>query len=133
MKAKVDAPFNPQILDQARKIASGYRYIIRPHDTLGYMGRSLEFPLVFAHGSTHEECLNRTLFAVETTVATMLERGEFPPASSNRRTEQINIRLTSEEKLILEEESHRRGFEGLSDFVRATALGQAGGTSLLKK
>lgn len=58
----------------------------------------------------------------------MLERGQMPPTSVSRRSEQINIRLTSEEKLLLEEESQRNGYKGLSDYVRAVALaGTAGG------
>lgn len=133
MSGDIDTPFDPAILGRAKEIASGYRLIIRPSDSLGYVGRALELPLVFAHGGTPEECLKRALFAVETAVATMLERGETPPVTATRRTEQINVRLTSEEKLILEEESHRQGFRGLSDFVRATALVQAAGTTLLKK
>jgi uncharacterized protein (DUF1778 family) len=62
----------------------------------------------------------------------MLERGQAPPAAAGRRTEQVNIRLTPEEKLTLEEESERKGFRGLSDFVRAAALASASGASSLK-
>ncbi len=131
MKAKVnvDAPFDADVLKKARRIAAGYRYILRPSETLGYVGRTLELPLVVADGSTPNVCLRATQFAVETAVATMLERGDTPPESAGRRTEQINIRLTSEEKVILEEASQRKGFRGLSDFVRAVALAEVGGAT----
>ena len=59
-----------------------------------------------------------------TAVAYMLEVGEVPPAaaSENKRTEQINIRLTVEEKLLLEERARSKGFRGISDFVRSASL-----------
>lgn len=114
------------MLNNARHIAAGYRYILRPSESLGYVGRTLELPLVLADGPTPEDCLQATKFAVETAIATMLERGETPPMSTGRRSEQINIRLTAEEKLILEEESQRQGYKGLSDYVRAVALAGTG-------
>jgi predicted RNase H-like HicB family nuclease len=120
-------------LEKARQIASGYRFILRPSDNLGYVGRTLELPLVLADGRTPEECLRATMFAVQTAIATMLESGQTPPASASRRTEQINIRLTSEEKVLLEEECQRKGFRGLSDFVRATALAEASGAALPRR
>lgn len=123
-----DAPFDEAVLEKARQIASGYQFVIRPSGTLGYVGRTLELPLVLADGGNPEECLKATMFAVETAVATMLENGQTPPVTTSRRVEQINIRLTSEEKLLLEEECRRKGFRGLSDFVRTAALAEASGT-----
>jgi len=60
-------------------------------------------------------------------VAYMLEIGETPPppASDQKRTEQVNVRLTTEEKLVLEEAAHSSGFRGISDFVRTASLAQA--------
>ncbi len=124
--AEFDAPFASEILEQARRIAGGYRIIIRPSETLGYVASILELPLVFTDGKTQEQCLKNAMFGAETMIATMLEAGQAPPSSSSRRTEQINLRLTSEEKLILEEESQRKGFKGLSDYVRAAALAEVG-------
>ena len=123
-KADVDAPFDAAILRKAREIVSSYRFIIRPSEKLGYVASILELPLVFTDGKTQEQCLKNAMFGAETAIASMLEADQTPPLSSNRRTEQINIRLTSEEKLILEEESQRKGYKGLSDFVRDTALAE---------
>lgn len=105
----------------------GYRLIIQPAEGLGFIGRSMELPGVMAGGKTHEECVRATVGATETAVATLLEAGQPPPlpSSARKRTEQINIRLTPEEKIVLEEESQRRGFRGVSDFVRAAVLKQA--------
>lgn len=55
-------------------------------------------------------------------VAVMLELGKRLPAARGQRTAQVNIRLTPEEKMALEEAAAQRGFRGISDYVRATAL-----------
>ncbi|KAA0212955.1 MAG: ribbon-helix-helix protein, CopG family [Cyanobacteria bacterium CYA] len=57
----------------------------------------------------------------------MLELGQQPPAPARegKRDQQVNIRLTSEEKMRLEEASRREGFRSLSDFLRASGLNRA--------
>ncbi len=84
----------------------------------------MEFPYAMDDGRTPDECVRKTRGALVAAVATMLEKGEMPPppASENKRTEQINVRLTAEEKLLLEEKARARGFRGVSDFVRAASL-----------
>ncbi len=54
----------------------------------------------------------------------MLEDGGRPPtpASSGLRSMQVNVRLTAEEKALLETAAHSRGFSGLSDFIRSVAM-----------
>jgi uncharacterized protein (DUF1778 family) len=53
-----------------------------------------------------------------------LENGQRPstPAREGARTAQVNVRLTSEEKTLFEAAAKRKGFSGLSDFVRAAAM-----------
>jgi uncharacterized protein (DUF1778 family) len=41
------------------------------------------------------------------------------------RTQQVNVRLTAEEKALLESRAHSRGFTGLSDFIRAVVIDAA--------
>jgi len=57
-------------------------------------------------------------------VATMIECGQRPPqpASAGRRVEQVNVRLTAEEKLLFTNAARNLGFKGISDFIRSTAL-----------
>ncbi len=125
-EGRADRDFVPGVLRRAREITMSYRLMIQPAEGVGFIGRSVELPGVMAGGMSHEECVRAVVTATETAVATLLEAGQEPPlpASSRRRTEQINIRLTSEEKLLLEEESQRKGFRGVSDFVRAAVLNQ---------
>jgi hypothetical protein len=77
-------------------------------------------------GKTPDNCVQATRQALTTAVATLLESGQIPPspASEHKRSEQINIRVTPEEKLLLEEAARSRGFRGIGDYVRSTTLGQ---------
>ena len=69
----VDAPFDPKLWKQAAEIASGYRLIIEKEPEVGgYLGRSVEFPLVMADGPTIAKCAAETIEAQTLAVATML-------------------------------------------------------------
>ena len=122
---KADRPISAQILRKAELIAQNYRFVIKPSKSLGFCGYTMELPPVMADGATPEACIHATKLIVETAIASMLEQGTSPPlpGAGGRRSEQINIRLSPEEKVLLEEESLRHGFRGLSDFVRASVLG----------
>jgi hypothetical protein len=56
--------------------------------------------------------------------ATMLEAGQSPPppAREGLRSAQVNVRLTPEEKAILESRAKAKGFRSLSDFIRTSVL-----------
>jgi hypothetical protein len=56
--------------------------------------------------------------------AWMLEKGQTPPAPAREghRSMQVNVRLTPEEKAVLESKAKAKGFRGLSDFIRASVL-----------
>jgi predicted RNase H-like HicB family nuclease len=122
----IDRQFAPAILRRAREIASGYQIILHAEDGI-YYGRGLELPTAINHGKTPDECVRATRDILTTAVAYMLESGQTPPApaSENKRTEQINIRLTPEEKITLEEAARSKGFRGISDFVRNASLSTA--------
>jgi hypothetical protein len=88
----------------------------------------LELPNVFADGETASECVTAIREALEVATATMIEMGDKPPPPANEavRREQINIRVSAEEKVMLEEAARSRGFRGISDFVRTTTLSSIG-------
>ncbi len=81
-----------------------------------------------ADGATPGECYDQVIEATTGTIATLLERGERPPAPSSegRRDQQVNLRLTAEERLRLDAAAAREGYRSLSDYVRAAALNRAG-------
>lgn len=123
-KLPPDRPFASALLREARELALQYRLILESNEELGFMGTSIEMPLVFGDGKTPDACVRETREALISAIATMLENGETPPAPSSDelRTEQVNIRLTPREKLLLEEAARSKGFRGVSDFVRTTTL-----------
>jgi len=123
-KKAIDRPFDPGVLRKARGIANSYQIILHFEDG-DYYGRGLEMPHVMNDGKTPDECVEKTRDILTTVIAYMLETGEVPPspASENKRSEQVNIRVTPEEKLQLEEAARSKGFRGVSDFVRSASLG----------
>lgn len=123
----IDRPFDPAILRRAKSIAAQYQIILQFEDG-EYYGRGLEMPYVMNDGKTPDQCVKATRESLAVAVAVLLEGGEMPPApaSGGKRSEQINVRLTTEEKQLLENAARNRGFKGLGDFVRATVLAHAG-------
>ena len=119
----VDRPFAPSIMARAKKLVDQYQ-IVLTHEDGEWFAHGLELSTVFADGKTPEKCVKNTRDALAATVATMLEQGQTPPvpSRSGARSEQVNIRLTVEEKTVIEEVAKQRGFRGLSDFVRAGAM-----------
>lgn len=123
----IDRPFAAGVLREARLIAEQYQVVLCREDDHWY-GRGFELPTVFGDGKTVEKCVASTRDALAGAVALLIESGNRPPAPATaaRRTEQVNVRLTADEKLLLEASARRRGFEGLSDFIRAAAIEATG-------
>lgn len=109
-------------------IAKTYSLVIEPESELGYFGRTLEMPFVMSDGRTPMKCVENVREATALVVGTMLEEGETPPrpAREGKRTQQVNIRLSAEEKLALEGIAAREGYRSISDYVRASILRRAG-------
>jgi len=120
----LDKPFKESIVRKAKKIVADYRIILERNERLGFIGSSVELPTVFADAKTPEKCYKAVQDALMVAVATMIECGQRPPqpASAGRRTEQVNVRLTAEEKLLFANAAMNLGFKGISDFIRNTAL-----------
>ena len=121
---KLKQPFKESIVRKAKKIVADYRIMLERNDKLGYIGSAVELPTVFADAKTPEACYKATEEALIIAVATMIECGQRPPqpASAKKRSEQVNVRLTSEEKILLTNAASNLGFKGISDFLRNTAL-----------
>ena len=116
--------FKASVLRKAKKMAADYRIVLEKNERLGFIGSSVELPTVFADAKTPDKCYKATQEALMVAVATMIECGQRPPqpASAGRRTEQVNVRLTAEEKLLFSNAATNLGFKGISDFIRNTAL-----------
>ena len=126
-KAKADAnlssPFDKDILVAATRIVDAYDIVLRYEDG-EWFGHALEYPEAMGDGKTPTACIKATRKALVAAVATMIEAGETPPAPARQgvRSEQVNVRLTQEEKAVLETTAKKKGFRGLSDFIRAGAM-----------
>jgi len=116
-------PFDPAILDSAKRIAAEYEIVIWFEDGEWY-GRGLELPHTYGDDKTPAGCVASVREGLVLTVAAMLEDGDRPPAPARtgERSEQINVRLTVTEKALLESRSRAGGFRGISDYLRAKAL-----------
>ena len=121
---KADRPFEKAVWDRARGIAQQYRIILE-REPGGFLARAIEMPNVMVHGSTPNQCEQKARDALSVAVATMMEQGRTPPLAVKKRAAQVNVRLTPEEKLLLEETARQEGFKGLSDFIRHLALTHA--------
>ena len=119
----ISAPFDKGILAAARRAVEAYDIVLRREDDEWY-GHALEYPEAMGDGKTVEQCVASTRQALLAAVATMLESGQSPPPPARQgvRSEQVNVRLTAEEKALLESTAKARGFRGVSDFIRTSAL-----------
>jgi predicted RNase H-like HicB family nuclease len=117
------APFAAEVQESVRRTARAYDLILRFEDGQWY-GHALEYPEAMGDGKTAEACVRATRQALTIAVATMLEAGQSPPtpAREGRRSAQVNVRMTPEEKAVLESRAKAKGFRGLSDFIRAAML-----------
>lgn len=123
----LERPFSASVLSRAEKIANSYRLVFEPDPDYGYLGRSVEMPFVMGDGKTIHAAAEQTIEALIAAIATLLESGEKPPtaATAGKRDRQINVRMTADEKMRLEEVAQREGFRSVSDFIRMAALGRA--------
>ena len=119
---EIDRPFAADVAARAKEIAERYQVILAFEDGHWY-GRGLEMPHVFGDGKTANQCTASTREALIAAVAYLLETGQRPPApaSAGRRTMQVNVRLTPDEKALLEATARSKGFGSLADFIRTAA------------
>jgi len=119
-------PFDADIQAAAEKLADSYDIVLRRDDDGEWEGHALEYPECVGFGKTVMECMHETRELLISGVGTMLERGQMPPvaARQNLRTEQVNMRLTPEEKALLESRSRAKGFRGVADYMRSTVLAE---------
>lgn len=119
----IDRPISAGVMAKAKAIAQEYQVILACEDGHWY-GRGLELPSIHGDGKTIGQCVENTREAFCGWVAYLIEEGQRPPtpAREGTRTMQVNVRLTAEEKALLEVTAKRKGFSGISDFVRAAAM-----------
>ncbi len=125
MTQKTKTSRHPLITADAKALAARYRLVVERTESGRYIGSALEMPTVIIGDASEQECVRLTREGLALAVTVMRQQGKEPPSpiSQKKRTQQVNVRLTAEEKLRLEETARNQGFRGISDFIRATALG----------
>jgi hypothetical protein len=118
-----DRPFAPQVLARAQRCAEEYGIILWREEGR-FLGSSVELPQCLGIGPTPDLCLRATREIMVSAIATDLERGLEPPApaAANRRSDQINIRVSPLERRRLEIAASAGGYHGISDYIRDAVL-----------
>jgi predicted RNase H-like HicB family nuclease len=123
-EAALGRPFDPDILDRARKLANKYRIVLEPEEDCGFIASSLELPNVYADGASANLAVTAEREALSAAVAYLLEMGQTPPApaADQIRDRQINIRLTECEQRLLKEAARAHNCSDMSEYVRGRVL-----------
>lgn len=122
-----ESSFDATVLERARALANQYRIQLRQLKKKGganYVAHALEVPTARAAAYTPDDAVAEVRRQAVLIVAEMMDEGRKPPfpAGDARRSEQVNVRLTMEEKMMLEDCARQEGFRGLSDYVRAAVV-----------
>ena len=122
-KPDIERPFEAGILAKAVQIVQKYKFVLEFTDG-EFFGQCLELPGACGDGKTPDACLTHTRESAVAVAAYMLEKGQkLPiPAREGIRTEQVNIRLSSDEKAAISANADRFGFKGLADYMRTAAI-----------
>lgn len=107
---------------KAETLAVKYHLVLM-QEAEGYVARVSEFPGVIVRGGDPNACERNARQAISIAVATMLMSGDPPPLPAGERRSQVNVRLTAEERVLLETTARQEGFRGLSDYIRSRVLG----------
>lgn len=119
-------PFEPGIIKGARALAARYTVVVKYEaEHQCFVGRAAELPHVIGAGRSDATALRETRALLTSALAVMIEGGQVPPAPGGDapRTEQVNFRVSVEEKARMEAAAARQGLT-LVDYVRGSALRQ---------
>ncbi|NLW86092.1 MAG: type II toxin-antitoxin system HicB family antitoxin [Planctomycetes bacterium] len=113
-------------VETAQRLIDAYDIVMRLEEG-EWVGHALEYPEAIGVGKTVQQCMDETRKSLLIGVASMLQDGLTPPIPARQgvRSEQVNLRLTPEEKAVLESRSRTKGFRGIADYVRSSALEKA--------
>ncbi len=113
-----------QQVAKAAKLAKEYKYTVWPEDG-EWWSRCVELPHCMGDGKDVESAIEAARETVAAGLAADLAAG-MPaphPAREGVRSEQVNIRLSADERATIEANAQRAGFKGMADYIRIMALG----------
>ena len=123
-KSRSSVKVTAQHKANAAKLAEKYRITLWQEDG-DWFGRCVELPNCMGDGSTPEAAIAATKETIIAGLSTDLARGLSAPLPARNaiRSEQVNVRLSADEREAIEANALRAGFKGLADYLRAVALG----------
>lgn len=122
-KSAREGPFSAAVQRRAAELAARYSLVVSASDE-GWSARCVEIPTAFAFAETEERALESARERVRVLLAFMIEQERKLPAPmrESKRDSQVNVKLTAEERMVIEEAARQQGFRGLSDFFRFAAM-----------
>jgi predicted RNase H-like HicB family nuclease len=127
---RIDPKRDAELLARAEAATRDYRMVLDAVEGGGYVGSVAEMPGVIGEGPTADECVRSTRHALLGAAALLLKAGHSPPPSLRgrsrqgrvRREDQLNLRVSADEKQMLERAAQKHGFRSVSEFVRTRAI-----------
>ncbi len=108
---------------QAEALADRYAILLERHDDGLYYGRGVEYPYLLGHGKTPAAAFKMAREGLVAAIAVAIADGATPASPmSDKRDQQINVRVSGMEKLRIENVAKREGFRGIADYLRFAAL-----------
>ncbi|MFN0130919.1 MAG: type II toxin-antitoxin system HicB family antitoxin [Phycisphaerales bacterium] len=114
----------PQTLERAALWVDGYRFVTERTDDGTFMAHSIELPAVVAMGDSPEAALHAAIEAQRLAVALMLHDRVHPPlpTGSGKRDQQVNVRMSAQERLLMDAAAKASGFSTIADYLRTAAI-----------
>jgi predicted RNase H-like HicB family nuclease len=113
----------PAHLARAAELAERYKVTVWIEEGEWY-GKCVELPHCMGDGASADAAIASTRQAIRAGLAADLADGlPVPlPARDGVRSQQVNIRLSADERAAIEANAARMGFKGMADYIRARAL-----------
>lgn len=120
---RLSRPLSREAMAEAERLADAYSILIERHDDGLFYGRGIEYPYLMGHGKTPAAAYKMARAGMVGAIASDIAAGDPPPPpATEKRTLQVNVRVSPLEKLRMEEIARRKGFRGVGDFLRNAAL-----------
>ncbi len=109
--------------------AKRYRIVLHQLEDGNFVARGLELPGAIVTRVTADQAVSACRHTMTVAVAVLLREGGRPPvpAVEQKLDEQVNFRVTREDRLRIEDAAHTAGYRGVSEYVRNAVLSRVNG------
>ena len=111
------------LLSKARGFALRYRIILTPTDDGSFIANAMELPGIIIQEATLTKVVEELHNVLIEVIVRLLREGNAPPQpTAGRRLEQVNVKLSLEERSLMESAARARGNRGVADYLRQLGL-----------